>query len=207
MSEARTPTAVVFDVGRVLVRWDLRCLFAKLIEDEADLDWFLNHVVTEQWHHQHDEGRPIGEMVEERVAEFPEWEGPIRAYEHRFMETIPGPVPRTHELAREIHARGVPLFGLTNFGDEFWSQFRPTQPIFDLFEDIVVSGRENMTKPDPEIYALAERRFGHAPQGLYFIDDKAENVAAAEARGWIGHHFTNAASLERDLAAHELLSR
>ncbi|MFM2410234.1 MAG: hypothetical protein RL481_1062, partial [Pseudomonadota bacterium] len=38
--------SVVFDVGRVLVQWDMRHLFAKLIADPAELDWFLAHVVT-----------------------------------------------------------------------------------------------------------------------------------------------------------------
>ena len=75
MSDAREiaspPTAVVFDVGRVLFRWDMRCLFTQLIADPAELDWFLSHVVTEEWHHQHDEGRPLDEMVPELVARFP----------------------------------------------------------------------------------------------------------------------------------------
>ena len=49
--------AVVFDVGRVLVQWDLRALFAKLIEDSQALDWFCSNVVTEDWHFEHDAGR------------------------------------------------------------------------------------------------------------------------------------------------------
>ncbi|MEO0056648.1 MAG: hypothetical protein RIT17_78, partial [Pseudomonadota bacterium] len=43
-------TAVVFDVGRVLFQWQLGALFAKLIDDPQELDWFLAHVVTEEWH-------------------------------------------------------------------------------------------------------------------------------------------------------------
>jgi 2-haloacid dehalogenase len=64
MQHDRTPVeAVVFDVGRVLIQWDLRHLFATLISDPAELDWFLAEVVTEQWHHQHDEGRPLTDMI------------------------------------------------------------------------------------------------------------------------------------------------
>ena len=62
----------------------------------------------------------------------------------RFNETIPGPVPGTHALVERLAARGVPLFCLTNFGDEFWQAFRPTQPIFDHFADIIVSGVEKV---------------------------------------------------------------
>jgi len=205
MSEGCQVSAVVFDVGRVLVQWELRCLFAKLIEDAEELDWFLANVVTEQWHHQHDEGRPLAKMVPERIAQFPDHAELIRAYATRFNETVPGPVPGTHEIAQRLHARGVPIFGLTNFGDEFWAEFRPTQPIFDLFTDIVVSGTEKLAKPAPAIYALAEARFGLPPQQLFFIDDKRENIAAATARGWQGHVFTDAVRLEVDLTARGLL--
>ncbi len=60
MTNAPTTTdAIVFDVGRVIVRWDMRVLFAKLIGDEAELDWFLANVVTEDWHYQTDQGRPL----------------------------------------------------------------------------------------------------------------------------------------------------
>ncbi|MGB3166815.1 MAG: HAD-IA family hydrolase [Alteraurantiacibacter sp.] len=205
MSETNQPSAVVFDVGRVLIRWDLRCLFGKLIDDPQELDWFLANVVTEEWHHQHDEGRPIGEMVEERAALFPDYADTIRAYAVRFTETIPGPVPGTHDIVRRLHARGVPLFALTNFGQEFWAIFRPTEPLFNLFGDIVVSGTEKVAKPDPVIYAIAERRFGHDPEDLFFIDDKTDNIAAAKARSWHGHVFEDAARLEADLKTRGLL--
>ena len=99
----------------------------------------------------------------------------------------------------------MPLYALTNFGAEFWAGFRPVQPIFDLFEDVVVSGEERCAKPDPRIYEIAERRFGHAPQALFFTDDNPANVAAATARGWHAHLFTDAASLEAELVAQGLL--
>ena len=200
------PRAIVFDVGQVLYRWSLRHLFAQLISDSRELDWFLQHVVTEKWHFQHDAGRPLDEMVPELQARYPDHAHLVEAYRRRFNDTIPGPVPGTHDLARKLAERGVPLFGLTNFGDEFWGQFRETAPIFDLFEDVVVSGTEGCAKPDPRIYALAEKRFGHAPQDLLFIDDRAENIAAARARGWHGHVFADAATLERDLIDRGLLA-
>ena len=204
-SPVAAPSVVVWDVGRVLYQWELRHLFARLIDDPAELDWFLDHVVTEEWHFQHDAGRPLAEMVPERQAQFPRHAPLIAAYAERFIESIPGPVAGTHKLVEALAARGVQQYGLTNFGAEFWDMFRPTAPIFDLMEDVVVSGRECCVKPDPAIYALLERRSGHAPHDLFFIDDRADNVAAARMRGWHAHQFGNAAALEAELAAHGLL--
>ena len=197
--------AVVFDVGRVLFQWDLRCLFAKLIDDPDELEWFVTTVVTEQWHHQHDEGRPLAEMLPERIAEYPGHARLIEAYATRFNESVPGPVPGSLELVEALHARGVPLYALTNFGAELWPPFRAEQPVFGLFRDIVVSGVEKVAKPEPRIFEIAAARFGHAPHELLFIDDKAENVAAAQALGWQGHRFEGADRLSTELKRRGLI--
>lgn len=193
--------AVVFDIGRVLFQWQLSALFEKLIDDSEELAWFLSNVVTEEWHFEHDRGRALADMVPERIALFPQYETHIRAYATRFNETVPGPVDGTHDLVRRLADQGVPLYCLTNFGDEFWQMFRPTQPIFDHFADIVVSGVEKVAKPDPQIYAITERRTGREGAQLFFTDDNPANIAAARARGWEAHLFTDAASLETQLLA------
>jgi 2-haloacid dehalogenase len=205
-AENQSPiAAVVFDVGRVLVQWDLRCLFAKLIDDPGELDWFLAHVVTEEWHFQHDAGRPLSEMVPERTAEFPAYAAHLQAYATRFNETVPGPVPGSLELVTALHATGIPLFAITNFGAEFWAGFRPTLPVFDLFQDIVVSGVEKIAKPDPRIFELAAQRFGLSAETMLFIDDNASNIAAARAGGWQVHHFVDATGLAADLRGRGLI--
>ncbi|WP_370190743.1 HAD family hydrolase [Qipengyuania sp.] len=200
-----TIEAVVFDVGRVLYQWQLRHLFAKIVSDEARLEKLLGEVVTEQWHFQHDQGRTLAEMVPERIALYPDFETEIRAYATRFNESIPGPVPGSLELVERLDADGVPLFAITNFGAEFWAGFRPTAPIFDRFREIVVSGEEKLAKPDPAIFALAERRFGLPAERMLFIDDNRANVDAAAACGWHAHHFTAADRLEADLARRGLI--
>ena len=202
MSEVQ---AVVFDVGRVIVQWDLRCLFGKLIADERELEWFVSNVVTEEWHFQHDAGRDLAEMVAERKAQFPDYRHLIDAYATRFCETIPGLVEGTPELIGRLAARDVPLFALTNFAAPFWAEFHPSEPVFGHFRDVVVSGVEKVAKPDPAIYEIAERRFGHPGSELLFIDDNPANIAAAQARGWHGHLFADAGALEADLAARGLI--
>ena len=203
--EAGAISAVVFDVGRVMVQWDLRCLFGKLIDDPQELDWFLANVVTEEWHFQHDAGRPLAEMVPERIARFPAYASHIEAYAARFNETLPGPVPGTLELIEALHGAGVPLYAITNFGAEFWERFRPTWPVFERFGNIVVSGAEKITKPDPAIYALAAERFGHAPGAMLFVDDNLANIASAQACGWQVHHFRDATYLANELRGRGLI--
>ncbi|MBV1917157.1 MAG: HAD-IA family hydrolase, partial [Sphingomonadaceae bacterium] len=190
----------------VLVQWDLRHLYAKLIDDVQELDWFLANVVTEAWHFEHDAGRDLAEMVAQRQQQFPGHAHLIDAYAARFGETIPGPVPGTHELVRKLAERGTPLFAITNFAAPFWAEFRPTDPVFELFGDIVVSGIEKMAKPNPQIFELAAQRFGIGPAEMLFIDDNAVNIEAAGALGWHVHLFTDAATLSRDPRVARLLA-
>lgn len=196
---------VIFDVGNVLYRWDLRCLFEKLIDDGQELDWFLDNVVTPDWHFQHDAGRPLSEMVPERIALFPKYESLINAYAARFNETIPGPVAGSIELVERLAAKQVPIFGITNFGAEFWAGFCPTAPVFDHFQSIIVSGEEKLAKPDRAIYELALQRFGLEPVQCLFVDDRLENIDAGEQLGIFGHHFHDAASLETELLTLKLI--
>lgn len=195
----------VFDVGRVLFQWQLRALFETVIDNSVDLDWFLANVVTEEWHFQSDRGRSLDQMVPERIAQFPQYEAALRAYQTRFLETIPGPVEGSHDLVQRLYDAKVPLYCLTNFGHEFWGMFRPTQAIFDLFDDIIVSGTEKIAKPEPRIYEIVEERAGRVGADLFFTDDNPDNIAAARARGWDAHLFTDARGLAQQLTNAGLL--
>ena len=65
------PTAVVFDVGNVLLRWDPRNLYRTVFADEAAMDRFLSEVCTMAWHGEQDRGRTCAEAEAELVARLP----------------------------------------------------------------------------------------------------------------------------------------
>lgn len=193
--------AIVFDIGKVLYEWDPRHLYAKLIGDSRRLDWFCGNVVTPEWHFQHDEGRPAAETTAELIALYPQERALIESYVPRWLETIPGPVPGMIELVEALAQTSLPLYAITNFSHEFWPRFRATAPVFDHFRDVIVSGEERLAKPDPRIFALAMERFGLTPGTALFVDDRADNIAAAEAAGLIGHLFVGADDLRARLRA------
>ena len=68
----------------------------------------------------------------------------------------------------------------------------------------MVSGTEGVAKPDPRIYDLLARRAGLPPAALVFVDDRADNVAAAPEAGMDALLFTDAATLRVDLRARGL---
>jgi 2-haloacid dehalogenase len=206
MGEAQRVDTVVWDIGRVLVEWDLARIYRKAIPDNAERQWFVTEIVTEAWHAQHDAGVPFAAMVAARQAEFPRYADLIALYATNWLESVPGPVAGTHDLIERLTQRGVPQFAITNFGVDAWNLFRPTFPILNHLRDIVVSGAERLVKPGEAIFVLAAQRFERVPGSMLFIDDSAANVATARALGWHVHHFTgDAESLEAQLAGLELL--
>ena len=200
------PTAVIFDVGRVLYDWDPRFLYERLIPAGPALDAFLRDVVTQEWHFQHDAGRDFADTMPELIAEHPHHAELIGHWGPRFLESIGDPIPGMHALVADLDRRGVPLFAITNFSHEFWPPFRAREAaLFDRFREVVVSGTEKLVKPNAAIYRLALDRFGLQPQEAVFIDDNEANVAGAAAIGMTALHFTSEPKLRGELRSLGLL--
>jgi 2-haloacid dehalogenase len=200
------PHAVIFDVGRVLVDWEIRFLYERLIPEGEALDAFLRDVVTPEWHFQHDAGRPFAETSAELIAQYPHYAELIQLFGPRFNDTNSSAMPGMPELLAELDSAGVPLFAITNFSGEFFPPFRVKYPdMFDRFRDIVVSGDEKMMKPDPAIYRLALDRFGLEAGEAVFVDDNRDNVAAAAALGIHAILFTGEPVLRAELVGLGLL--
>lgn len=196
MTEAGS-RALIFDLGGVLVDWDPRYAMASVITDPERLEAFLDDVAGPAFLHQVDTGRPVDDAVADRIAAFPRWAAELSAYGRRWPEMVRGEVPGTADLLRDLDAAGAPLFALSNWpADTFWVA-RERFAVLGVFADVVVSGEVGLAKPDPRIYTLALGRFGRAAADCVFVDDRPDNVAAAEQVGMAGVRFTDAATLRR----------
>lgn len=200
------PRAVLWDVGNVIVRWDPRALYAKMFKEPADLDRFLSHVCTLDWHVEHDKGVGFPENAAPLIARFPEHEAEIRAWDQRFHEMLSGPIPETAAVIEALAARDVPQFALTNMPQSKWPAVQAMSPVhFGHFRDAIVSGDERVIKPDRRIYEIVLERTGLQASDLLFIDDSAANIAAAMDIGFHTHHFTDPAQLRAAVERHGLL--
>ncbi len=199
------PGAVLFDVGNVIVRWSPRTLYSKLIPDSAALDRFLAEVCPMSWHAQADVGRTFADNIAERIALYPQHEALIRAWWDRWPEMFSGAIPETEAVIEELHARDVPMHGLTNMSTEAWPMVRAMSPAFDRLGVVVVSAEEQVMKPDPAIFLRVCDRTGLAPSDMLFVDDSLPNIEAAARLGFHVHHFTDPAAFRPQLAALGLL--
>jgi 2-haloacid dehalogenase len=198
-------TALVFDLGNVVIEWDPRNLYRKLFADPAEMERFLTEVWTPAWNLELDAGRAFAEGIAELAAKFPERAPMIRAFHDRWAETMGDAVPGTEALLDELVARGHPLYALSNWSAETFPQARARFAVLARFADIVISGEVGVAKPDPRIFARFCERVGRRPEDCVFVDDVATNVDAARAYGFDALVFRGANGLRRELASRGFL--
>ncbi len=191
--------AVVFDIGGVLLDWNPRYLYRKLLDDEAAIDHFLDEVCTLQWHDAHDRGVPVQRSCAELAARHPEHADLIRAWGLRSEEMIGGVIPGTVDLLRELKDQGIACYALTNMEAETYPLRRGRFEFLGWFDGTVVSAYEGIAKPDLEIFAVVLERFGLDPVTTLFIDDSQPNLDAADSLGIRTVRFRSAPQLRRSL--------
>jgi len=197
--------AVVFDLGGVLIDWDPRRLYRKLLADEAAVEEFLATITTAEWNAEQDRGRPFAEAVAELVERHPAHAAAITAYHERWTEMLGGEIPDTVAVLADLRDAGVPLYALSNWSAETFRLTRDRFPFLEWFDGLVVSGKEGVIKPDRRIFELLLDRFGLVAGSTLFVDDSRANVDAARAAGMDAVQFRGAGRLRRDLAARGLL--
>lgn len=68
-----TVKAVLWDIGNVIVRWNPRTLYDRGFKEPAEVDRFLSHVCTMEWHIAHDMGVTFADNRAPLLAQFPEY--------------------------------------------------------------------------------------------------------------------------------------
>ncbi|GAB2837131.1 HAD-IA family hydrolase [Lentzea nigeriaca] len=91
-------------------------------------------------------------------------------------------------LLGELHAAGRRIALLSNIPEDHARNFERTHEWLDLFEVRGFSCRIGHAKPELEAFEWCREQLGGGD--ILFVDDKLENVRAAERAGMRGHHFT-----------------
>jgi HAD superfamily hydrolase (TIGR01509 family) len=174
---------VVFDIGRVFLHLNHEPLLRLLGErgvDVSDLDALLARIAFDD----HETGRLDGPGLLERfagLASSPLAHAEIHAKWVDMFELQPRMVDLAHRLSERYR-----VHLLSNIGDLHWAHVSREYRLDQIGHGALLSYLAGVMKPHEGIYVAAERRFGLEPARTVFIDDRPENIAAAQARGWHG---------------------
>jgi 2-haloacid dehalogenase len=198
--------AVIFDIGNVLIEWNPERVYDARIGEARRKALFAEvplHAINDAV----DRGAHWQDTIEAAAQAHPNWAAEIRLWVEAWDEMAQPRIPRSIALLRALRARGVPVHALTNFGVETFAHARKTYEFLDEFDVAFVSGHLRLSKPDPAIYAVVEDRLGLPADRLLFTDDRAENIAVADGRGWRTHLFDAPEGWARRLVAEGLLGQ
>lgn len=199
---------VVWDLGNVLIDWQpVRAIAAGVGDEEAARFLAADDFDFTAFNHGPDSGGSWADAEAEVRRTHPHWAEHALAYRANFVASLAGEVAGSVDLVRELHAAGVPQWGLTNWSHELWPH-APRMFAFleELLDGVVVSGTEGVAKPDPRVYALVADRAGLPASRLVFFDDKQVNVDGAAAAGLDALLFTGADEARQALVARGLLA-
>ncbi|HXZ60376.1 MAG TPA: HAD family phosphatase [Steroidobacteraceae bacterium] len=182
MSES-TIRNVVFDIGWVFVRLKYQPLLGFLRSHGVETD-DLHSVLARAALEDHESGRLHGLGLLERLAALTP--GPVSveelyAYWTDMFELEPEMVELAHRLSGAHR-----VYLLSNIGDLHWAHLSREYRFHRIGHGALPSYLAGVMKPHAGIYAEAERRFALEPAATVFIDDRADNIATARARGWHG---------------------
>jgi 2-haloacid dehalogenase len=190
----------VFDIGRVLVRWEPDLALARHLPNAESVAAFKSEIGFDAWHQEQDRGRTVEEAVEAIEDSHPHYAAAARGFYDDWLASLPAPIPGTHTILEGLSRRG-PVYGISNFNRALFDRTVPHFPFLGLFSGLVISSDEGLVKPDPTIYRVFAERYSLNPADCVFIDDSAANVAAAEEFGMTALLFTDAISLASRLSS------
>jgi len=199
------PQAVVFDIGNVLIEWQPERFYDSVIGAQRRREMFAAvdlHAMNDRV----DMGEHFTDTVYATAETYPDWREEIRMWHDRWIEMASPLIDHSVRLMAALQAKGVPVFSLTNFGIESYDFAATHYPFLHQFDRDFISGHMGMIKPAPEIYAALEDASGVDPAQLIFTDDRADNIAAAAARGWRTHLFEGPKGWADRLVAEDLLT-
>ena len=189
----------LFDLGGVFFDWDPNHFFKNVFDDDEERKYFLTEVCNDQWNFQQDACRSIAEEESELIPKFPYYENEIKMYYKNHRKMIRGIFEESIEVLRQLKDKNYKCYVLSNWSAETFEGIPIDYPFMQLFDGLLISGEDKLIKPDQAIYELAKKRFNLDPEETVFIDDKLENIEAAQKMNFKTIHLINPKNIEMEI--------
>lgn len=190
-----TPRAILFDLGRVLVDFDMSGCEAMLqSRSRVDMDGLMRVLWDSGVARAYERGETTAAGFYSHVKDQAGLDMTFAEFIKCWTEVFdPVPILPPHFLP--AIAGRYPLTLVSNTNEAHAAYVRENYDVFRHFTNFVLSYEVGSLKPDPGIFHRAIDVSGFGPQELLFIDDREENVEAASDLGIRAHRFEGVDSL------------
>jgi len=181
----------LFDLGNVFFDWNPERILKPIFNDDERMNFFINNISFPLLDTRCDAGITIEVAVNDAIKKFPEFEKEIKFYYPNHGNMVGGFFQKTVDVFYKIKELNYPCFVLSNWSAETYEGMEEKYPFLKDFDGKIISGRDFLIKPDPAIYELAISRFDLIPQETLFIDDRLDNIEAAQKLNFQTIHLTD----------------
>ena len=200
ITQSRAETrAVIFDLGRVLVKVDFTRMlrrFKPAVAFSGD-DFSLEKLTAHPFFRDFAEGRIDGREFWLRLKSHFKADLSYDDFRDIWCDIFE-PMPGMRDLVERIR-RDYPVTLLSDIDPIHWEWLSAAYPWLTSFPDPVLSYEIGHMKPHRRCYEQAARAVGQSPEHCLFIDDRPPNIAGACAAGMSGILFTGINPLEEAL--------
>ena len=180
---------IVFDIGNVLAQFRWKDLFSELGFDGEKFERIAAATVLHPtlWNEFDRSLRSDEDIISDCVSRAPEYEEDIR----KLFRTTAGLVeeyPYSYDWIKNLKEQGYRVYLLSNYGKTSFEAARDNGRLsfLPLVDGAVISYEVHIIKPDCEIYQILLDKYQLKAEECVFLDDRAENIAAAEQLGFHG---------------------
>lgn len=195
---------IVFDIGNVLLTFRPKELLSQITQDEERINGFISKVTSSKTWLKLDRGTiSIPKAREIFLKEHPEEEELLNHFFDNWKELF-APIQNTIEILKELKLNGYNTYVLSNFIKEAFEYVSSLFDFFKVFDGMVISYKENVIKPEKEIYEILIQRYKLTPKECLFIDDVKSFCLGAEKLGINTILFNSNLNLKSELKKFEI---
>lgn len=188
MIQQGSKKVVIFDLGNVVLDWNIESILESLKLPKSDLKLLREELFLHQDWIDMDLGERSESAVVSRVCNRTHIRQNVIENALLVAKESLKPIPESIFLMQEIRDFGIQMYCLSNMSFETFNHIKE-QEFFNMFTGIVISGIEKCMKPNKEIFHLTLNRFELTPAETFFIDDSLHNINSAHELGMNCFHF------------------
>lgn len=192
-------TTIIFDIGNVLADFTWREHFASFGYDDEMVERIAKVTVKDPLWNEVDRGvMETEELIRKFAAADPEIEQDIR----KVLDNVRTMVVRNDYAIpwiQDLKSKGYRVLYLSNFSERAETDCADALDFIPYMDGGILSYKEKVIKPMPEIYQLLIDRYDLIPEECVFMDDTLRNLEGAEKFGIHTIHFQNQAQAIEEL--------
>ncbi|MBQ6588133.1 MAG: HAD-IA family hydrolase [Butyrivibrio sp.] len=192
---------VVFDIGNVLTDFAWAEFLQNKGYDETMIKRIAKATVESDDWVEYDKGNLTNDEIVERFVENDPEIGDQLKDAFINIDGIILKREKTIPWIKALKAAGYKVLYLSNFSKQALEGCPEAMAFLDETDGGILSYRDHVVKPYPEIYHLLEERYNLTPEKTVFIDDTAVNIEAAINLGWKGIIYKDYEQTAKELKA------